>query len=1031
MKKMRKVQAQLKLLCCILAVLAFECLALPHANAIDRWDHLADPVFQHPISTTPAPGAPVVAITQDHEGFLWIGTENGVSRWDGYSFRQYRSDPADPNSLPDNYIQSLYVDLEGTLWIATQSGGLSRYDRGQDRFINYRAGPNGLSSVDVLGITDDGAGGIWIATNHGLDEIHPARGVIRHLRHQGSDPASLPDDRVGAVLRDREGHVFIGTESGLVRQDAPAGALEEVPLPGLSGKNPSIDCLHEDESGRIWVGTKFGAYVIEPGPNGRNSAPQAVPGSAAESIESMVEGRSGDIWLGTYGDGILVVDKAARAVVRHIRNDPLLPQSLDENTLWSMYRDRAGDIWVGTNRGLSRYDPNQPAILSIFGVVSRKTGISDGDVESVLSMPDGRLWLGLGSRGLDILDPSSGRSGSVRKGIDLSGKAIDLSEVRDLVSTPKGEVFLCSRTGLYRKGPSDPLPVRIPLPGGLSTRALAVSPETGTLWFGSLDDGLWSIKLHVPGNAAAQRYPGSSQLTDPRISVLSIDTPGSIWIGTFNGLNHLNLASGSVERIRADPKATDTIAAPYVTALMTDRQGRLWVGMQGGGISILDSRAPDGRPHFRHLGLAEGLPNLNIDKILQAPSGDVWVATDDGLAVVDPAHFSVRALKQAEGAFISSYWINAGAAIPGGLLAFGGSGGLTLVRPDLLKDNDDRPPIAVTSVVVGGKALPWGRFGKDGSSAPIVIPADANSLAVEFSALDYSAPERNRYASWLEGYDRSWNETDAAHRVAAYTNLPPGRYVLHLRGSNRDGVWMERTLSLLVTVQTHWYQTVWFRGIELLFVFGAVIVLLHTRTSYLRMRQRELELQVASQTAELRERERQLEQMAYFDFLTGLPNRRAFLDQFNRSSALAQRQGSTFALLLIDLDQFKHINDSLGHDAGDALLIESARRLQSAVRESDYVYRLGGDEFCILLIDAGDVASVEVCCRKLTECFTAAVLFQAIEMRTSPSIGVARFPEDGQSLDELYKLADIALYEAKRGGKNTWRWGRDLSNQRR
>jgi diguanylate cyclase (GGDEF)-like protein len=997
---------------------------------MDRWDNVADPVFQHPISTTPVPGAPVLAIAQDHEGFLWIGTENGVSRWDGYSFRQYRSDPADPNSLPDNYIQSLYVDREGTLWIGTLNGGLSRYDRGQDRFINYRAGPNGLSSIDVRGITGDGAGGIWIASNHGLDEIHPVRGVIRSLRQLGSNAASLPDDRVGAVLRDREGRLFIGTESGLVRQEAPAGVLEKVPLPSLNGEKTAVACLYEDESGQIWVGTKFGAYVIDSGTNRHTSAPQAVPGSGAESIESMVEDRSGEIWLGTYGDGILVVDKATHAIVRHIQNDPLLPQSLDENTLWSMYRDQAGAIWVGTNRGLSRYAPDQSAIRSVFGAVSRKTGISDGDVESVLSMPDGRLWLGLGARGLDILDPFAGRIGSVRKGIDPSGKSVELSEVRDLVSTQQGEVFLCSRTGLYRKRPSDPLPVRIPLPGNLSTRALAVSPEAGTLWFGSLDDGLWTIKLHGAGNTGPQRYPSSNQLTDPRISVLNIDSPGSIWVGTFNGLNHLDLASGSVERIRADPKATGAIAAPYVTTLMTDRQGRLWVGMQGGGISVLDSRAPNGLPHFRHLGLAEGLPNLNIDKILQAPSGAVWVATDDGFAVVDPTHFSVRALKQAEGAFIASYWINSGAAIPGGLLAFGGSGGLTLVRPDRLRDNNDRPPVAVTSVVVGKKALAWGRFSKNGSNAPIVIPADANSLAVEFSALDYSAPERNRYASWLEGYDRTWNQADAAHRVAAYTNLPPGRYVLHLRGSNRDGVWTERTLSLLVIVLPHWYQTLWFRGIELLFVFCAVLVLLQTRTSYLRMRQHELELQVASQTAELRERERQLEQMAYFDFLTGLPNRRAFLDQFNRLSALVQRQGDTFALLLIDLDRFKHINDSLGHDAGDALLIESARRLKSAIRESDYLFRLGGDEFCVLLIDAGDVASVEVSCRKLTECFAAAVPFQATEMRTSPSMGVARFPSDGQSLDELYKLADIALYEAKRGGKNTWRWGRDLSNQR-
>lgn len=1019
---------QLKLLYCMLGVLVLECLVPHNATAIDRWDALADPVFQHPISTTAPPSAPILAIVQDHEGFLWIGTEAGVSRWDGYSFRTYQAEPRNPGSLPDNYIQSLYVDAQDTLWIATLSGGLSRYDRGQDRFINYPVGSSGLSSVDVLGITDDGMGGVWVATNHGVDEVNPERGVIQHLHHQGTDPTSLPDNRIRAVLRDRQGHLFIGMESGLVREDAPAGAFKKIPLPTPRGENPVVTCLREDRNGRVWVGSKFGAYVIEPGTNPHDLVLLTVAGLGSEWIESMAEGRNGEMWLGTYGDGIFVVDSAIRTVVQHIRHDPLLSQSLDEDTLWSIYRDSVGDMWVGTNRGVSRYDPNQSAILSLFGAVSRVKGISDGDVESVLPMPDGRLWLGLGAKGVDILDPIAGRIGSMREGIEPSGKTVELSEVRDLVSTQQGEVFLCTRTGLYRKGRTDSLPMRIALPEGLSARTLAISSETGTLWLGSLDDGLWSMKLQRAENAVAQRYLDSGKLTDPRISVINVADPGSIWIGTFNGLNHLDLGSGSVEQIRADPKATDAIAAPYVSALMIDRRGRLWVGVQDGGISILDSRAPDGRPHFRHLGLAEGLPNLNIDKILLAPSGAVWIATDDGLAVVDPVHLSVRALKQAEGAFISSYWINAGAALPDGLLAFGGSGGLTLVRPDRLKSYDERSPVVVTSVQVGGKALPWGQFTGDASSEPIVISADANSMAVEFSTLDYSAPERARYAWWLEGYDRSWNEGDAAHRVAAYTNLPPGGYVLHLRGANRDGVWAEKMLLLPVTVQPHWYQATWFRLIELFLALGVIFALLQVRTSYLRRRQRELEQQVASQTAELRERERQLEQMAYFDFLTGLPNRRAFLDQFNHLSALILRRGGTFALLLIDLDQFKQINDSLGHDAGDALLIESARRLQLTVRESDYVFRLGGDEFAILLIDAGDVASVEVCCHMIIERFMVPVPFQAIAMRTSPSIGIARFPADGQTIDDLYKVADIALYEAKRRGRNTWRWSQAPSN---
>jgi len=1021
------VRFQLKILYCMLWALGW---VAPHnAKAADRWEALADPVFQHPISTTALPGAPILAIAQDHEGFLWIGTEDGVSRWDGYSFRTYRAEPGNSGTLPDNYIQSLYVDARDTLWIATLSGGLSRYDRGRDCFISYATGPNGLSSVDILGVTDDGMGGVWVATNRGVDEVNPERGVIKHLRHDGTDPSSLPDDRVLAVLRDSQGHLFIGMNSGLVRQDTPAAAFKKVSLPSSRGESPVVTCLREDRTGRIWVGTKLGAYVIRPGASPPDSMLLKVTGSETEWIESMAEGRNGEMWLGTYGDGILVVDSATRAVVRHIRHDPLLPQSLDEDTLWSIYRDRVGDMWVGTNRGLSRYDPNQSAILSLFGAVSRTQGISDGDVESVLPMPDGRLWLGLGAKGVDILDPVAGRIRSMRKGIDPSGKTVELSEVRDLVSTRQGEVFLCTRTGLYRKGVTDSLPVRIALPKGLSTRALAISPETGTLWLGSLDDGLWSMKVQRAGNSITQRYPGSDKLTDPRISVIAVAAPGSIWVGTFNGLNHLDLASGSVEKIRADPKTTDTIAAPYVSALMTDRQGRLWVGMQDGGISILDNRGPDGRPHFRHLGLSEGLPNLNIDKILQAPSGAVWAATDDGLAVIDPIHLSVRALKQAEGAFISAYWINAGAAIPDGLLAFGGSGGLTLVRPDRLRSYDERSPVVVTSVLVGGKALPWGRFNGNASSEQIVIPANGNSMAVEFSTLDYAAPERNRYAWQLEGYDPSWNETDAAHRVATYTNLPPGRYVLHLRGANRDGVWAEETLLLPITVQPHWFQTLWFRFVELLVASGVVFAFLQVRTSYLRRRQRELEQQVASQIAELRERERQLEQMAYFDFLTGLPNRRAFLDQFNHLSLLIQRQGGMFALLLVDLDQFKQINDSFGHDAGDALLIESAQRFRSAVRESDYVFRLGGDEFALLLINAGDTASVEACCHKIIEGFIAPVLFDAVEMRTSPSIGIALFPADGITIDGLYKVADIALYEAKRSGRNTWRWGRDPGSQ--
>ncbi|WP_263408935.1 ligand-binding sensor domain-containing protein [Terriglobus tenax] len=1005
----------------VLAALVAGLVVLPSGVAAQRWESVADSVFKHPISDTTLPNSPVLAIAQDHDGFLWIGTEGGVARWDGYRYRIYQSDAKNPGSLPDNYIQSLHVDKRGNLWIATLSGGLSRYDRLNDRFINYSTGPGGLSSVDVLAITDDGKGGVWVATNQGLDDVDPERGVIGHLRHNDADSTSLPDNKVRAVLTDREGRLWIGTHSGAVRQDASGSPFVRVSLPGLQNQSSAVICMHEDASGRMWLGTTHGAYVVQPGSHSSVLVPRFVEASRAETVQSMAEGRPGEMWLGTYGNGILIVNEATFGV-RNVRHDPLLPQSLDEDTVWAIFRDKVGDMWTGTNRGFSHNNPNQSAIMTVFGVLTRTKGLSDTDVESVLSMSNGQLWLGLGAKGVDILDPVAGRVGQMRLGIDGTGKTRELSEVRGLVSAGADEVYLCARSGLYRKTPQDAFPVRIELPGSNSVQAAAYLPQTRTVWIGTIGDGLWSIRSNEHGRVSAQHFEGSSKLADSRVSVITPGSAGSLWIGTYNGLDRLDPATGSIEHIRVEPETATAIAAPYVSSLMNDRQGRLWVGMQNGGISILEGRTPDGHPRFRHLGLPEGLPNLNVDKILQAPSGAVWAATDNGLAVIDPKQFTVRVLGEAEGGVIPSYWINAGATTADGVLAFGGAGGLSLVLPDNLKNYAYHPSIVVTDIRIGGKPEPWGRFGSGGAIGTIEISPDANSVTVEFAALDYSAPERNRYSYWLEGYDHTWNETDSRHRVAAYTNLPPGHYVLHLRGSNRDGIWTESQLSLPIRVLPTWYQTVWFKIAGLIALFGMGFLFVQTRTAYLRARQRELERQVASQTAELRKREHQLEQMAYSDPLTGLPNRRMFTEHFNQVSALMRRQEGKFALLLIDLDRFKQINDTLGHDAGDALLIEAASRLKAAVRESDHVFRLGGDEFAVLEVGFTEPSSVEMICRRITRSFEKLVTVNGASMNTSPSIGVATFPVDGESLEELYKIADMALYQAKGAGRNTWHW---------
>jgi diguanylate cyclase (GGDEF)-like protein len=352
---------------------------------------------------------------------------------------------------------------------------------------------------------------------------------------------------------------------------------------------------------------------------------------------------------------------------------------------------------------------------------------------------------------------------------------------------------------------------------------------------------------------------------------------------------------------------------------------------------------------------------------------------------------------------------------------FGGNGGLTVVDPGRVQPWTYPAPVVVTELDVGSGRVPVDRVRRT-----IELDPQRRHLQAEFAALDYSAPETLRYAYRLVGFDRDWVETDPTRRLASYTNLPPGDYALELRGTNRQGRWSP-PVQWDVRVLPAWYETGWFRGALGLALLLSVVGLVQGRTMVLRRRQLALEELVARRTAELeqrsaelRESERRLEQMAYYDGLTGLPNRRLFADDMKRLLALAQR-GEAFTLLLIDLDRFKEINDTLGHDAGDALLVAVARRLVQSVREIDRVARLGGDEFAVLLARSGERQPVEAVCERIANAVREPVEHRGGALRTTASIGIAACHGDCDA-DELYKAADVALYEVKRGGRDGWRW---------
>lgn len=853
---------------CALAWLAWPALA----TAEGRWDNLADTVFQHLASEQGLPHVIVTSLLQDRDGFLWAGTQDGLARWDGYRFRNWTPNPKDSFSIPDNYVQALFQDRAGRMWVGTGGNGLARYDAREDRFVRIPVGANGTSHVAVLAMADDGAGGLWVGTLGGLDHLNARGEAVGHWHARGGNGAenALPADEVRSLLRDSEGRLWLGTRKGLVLMDGTR--LQTIPLPDSAGGMPFVRSLMQGSDGRVWVGTASeGVFVVDP------ASLQARPVLDITNsdlhlnhdvITTIREVRPGQIWFGNVGQGLVVLDTASMQM-RRLQHEPLVSTSLADNAVLDMLVDRSGLLWVATQRGISRVDPDQRAIISLFGGAGRRGRIDDVDVTSVHSMPDGRIRLGLHGGGIHTIDAVAQQMTGLRPDARNSASSLPALAVHGFASLTDGTQYVASGRGLYRLDETGTLLHKqdfVPLE---ADKAISAILQDGMQLIVGAEGGIWQLD-HL--RMQARRLPGSDVLKRESVIALAQDRAGILWAGTRNsGLYRINLATQEVRHVRPERANPNALSSGNIASLLFDRHDRLWIATQGGGINLLSSPDDPGKLHFLRFGTEDGLPNALINKLLEDDEGNIWASTDGGLAQIDGETLAITALRRADGVPIVGYWSNSGAKTAQGELLFGGTGGLTVVRPALFKPWNFQPPVVITELHLGGKLMAAGRYNQAASSAEwLEIGPHANSIAVEFAALDYSAPEQNRYAYRLDGYDTEWIEAGPAHRLAAYTNLPPGEYRLRLRASNRNGVWVMQERTLALRVLPAWHQTAWFLLAEALILLAVVAALVQGRTRYLRRKQHELETTVQTRTNELRQAQEQLVQQEKLASLGGL-----------------------------------------------------------------------------------------------------------------------------------------------------------------
>jgi diguanylate cyclase (GGDEF)-like protein len=984
----------------------------------------------------------VNTIGQDATGFLWAGTEDGLDRFDGYVFRHTGHDFDAAGNLPNNYVAHIARDAQGTLWLATDGGGVLRHDPVTGAFEPlashaHGALDSGLARVRTLRF--ERAGRRWLGTRDaGLARFDPRSGLITRWRHDAARATTLTSDSIFALLEDRAGTLWIGSESGLDSLDAHTGELRHQSLP--FPRSPLVRALLQDRSGSLWVGTSFGLVRLDGTPRKATlfthdaADARSLP---ATSVNALLEDAAGRLWIGTTS-GLALFDYSHERFDVY-RQDPADPRSLPDDDVISLFEDRSGLLWIGTKfGGLAKWNPRTWS----FGhrPASREDGFASRNVMAFTEDGVGRTWIATFGGGITILDPKSARTTTLRHD---AAKPESLADDRVMALLTDHEGFVWAGTmngGLHRIVPQtlaittfrhDPNDARsLGAPGVMSL----FEDSAHRVWVGTYGGGL---SLFDRATQTFRRYPAretdATQLSAGRVTAIAEDNSGLLWIGTDGGgLDAFDAATGKFVTFRHDPRDPRSLSADTVYSLYVDAGDTLWIGTRGGGLARLvgSARAPES-VRFEHLTEKNGLPNTSVYGIHADAAGDLWVSTNYGLARIDPLRRTVRAFHRAQGLQGEEFNFGAHYESRSGTLFFGGGNGYNAFIPATLQFNGVPPPIVLTSMTILDRPAVTGAIAA--RLRDLHLPYHDDVVTFEFAALDFAAPRANDFQYRLEGADQNWVNA-GNRRSVTYAKLPGGSYTLRVRAANADGTWNSAGIAIPLTVAPPPWKSDWAYVCYALVIALLIAAMWRGHRSKLAREaaySKRLEAQVRERTRELaahanalEQANRRLEEASYTDPLTSLGNRRSLRHTVPQVLANMPR-GGRLALLVVDLDCMKPINDDYGHDAGDRVLTGVGRILQEAIRGSDNVVRWGGDEFVVVhacsdLDAAADLAEQ----LRHTIANHRFMIGNKASVRTSCSIGFALYPfvravPDLLGWEDVLRVADAALYRAK-CRRNAW-----------
>jgi signal transduction histidine kinase/ligand-binding sensor domain-containing protein/CheY-like chemotaxis protein len=822
-------------------------------------------ILEHLTTADGLPQATVMTTLQDSQGFVWLGTEDGLVRYDGHELYRYATSRTGAGSLPGNFIWQVVEDSRHDLWIAVKEAGLARWDRKSDSFTVYRhdpKNPGSLASDSVRAVLVDARGAIWVATTDaGIDVLDPASGRIEHLRHDPANAASLSSDHIFSLAQDRAGNIWVGTETGVDRWQPAKRAFSRF---GLQGQQ--ITRVLEDQSGSLWLST-FDSGLVRMDRDGRVLSTFRHDAHDASSLVSndvraILEDQSGRLWVGT-AEGLDLLDRVTGRFT-HYQHDATDAESLRDSFVMSLYQDESGLVWVGTRAGgVSRWNPRS---WELGG--HRPAWLANQNVNAFTDAPDNKVWIG-SMGGLVRFDADSGEAAPIDA---IVGKRTALGDgrVMSLRQDHQGTLWIGTMAGGVRKLTSDgrleSVPVKPGDPRALSAAGIMniLEARNGQLWIGTFGGG---ANILDPATGMVRQLPfgGSAPaaLSGENVTAIVEDAHGNMWLGTDGGGLNVARADGTVMHVfRHDSRDPGSLPSNAVYGLAVDASGGVWVTTDAGLARVVDASAAPEKMRFRVISRADGLSSDTVYGVVPDARGALWLSGNAGLMRLDPTSGAIKTWHREHGLQGEEFSYGASFRLRDGRVCFGGAGGFNIFDPAKLSENKQPPRLALTGVEVLGVratgATPfWLR-------QQIGLDYRGSIVSLDFGVLDFTSPRHNRLAYRMRGLTEQWIDLGTQRRITL-TNLDAGDHVLEVRAANSDSVWSTTPLKLTIHRDPAPWRSPWAYAAYAIAILGFVLYRVYRqRQKFLEVvRQRErLESEVQLRTRELVESNRQLAEAA-------------------------------------------------------------------------------------------------------------------------------------------------------------------------